>query len=168
MKYEIAIKDLPECIVYYKRGEIATFDDISEFVLKSAEECRVANPNIQCTDDGYCFVAFMERPIDGKPVKIEYAQSVKTMGKETDNIKFRKLKSTSAVCVKHKGPYEEMGKAYEKLVLWMLDQGLRASEPPREYYIKGPWDCGNKHEWITEIEIPIDHTWIAKNDAVQK
>ena len=40
MKYEVILKELPEHVVYYKEGVIDNFSCITEFILKSAEECK--------------------------------------------------------------------------------------------------------------------------------
>ena len=46
MKYEVIVKELPEYVVYYKKGVIKDYSAITDFILRSAEECKKTNPNI--------------------------------------------------------------------------------------------------------------------------
>lgn len=68
MKYEAIIKDLPDYIVYYKEGIIKKFKEITDFIVTSADECRILNPNIKCISPDYCYVNYL----DGNIKKLTY------------------------------------------------------------------------------------------------
>ncbi len=155
MEYQAIIKELPEYTVYYKQGVIKDFSGITEFILGSANECIAANPDIKCVEPDYCFVTYLDGEYKEKDINIEYAQAVTAAGKETDTIKFRRLKSGNAVCVYHKGSYSGLGKAYAFIFDWVEKNGYKAVEFPRERYIDGMWNKETEDEWLTEIQIPV-------------
>ena len=48
MNYEVSVKVLPECTLYYKEGYLRKYSDSAAFILSSADECLIDNPNIKC------------------------------------------------------------------------------------------------------------------------
>ncbi len=154
MDYRVAVIELPSRDVFYRRGKLNDYVEIPDFVKSSTDMCKTFSPNTEIVEGGYRYVSFPVKPETGKPVDVEFAIEVRKPGSGSGDIGFKTLAATDAVGVRHKGPYDEMGDAYTLLVNWMFSNGIRASEPPRECYIKGPWEIRNKHEWITEIQIP--------------
>jgi effector-binding domain-containing protein len=57
--------------------------------------------------------------------------------------------------VVHKGPYDEMGPAYEALAQWISDHGHEIVGPTREIYLNHPDDV-DAAELLTELQWPID------------
>ena len=57
--------------------------------------------------------------------------------------------------VVHKGPYDEMGPAYEALARWISDHGHQIVGPTREIYLNHPDDV-DPTELLTELQWPID------------
>lgn len=155
MNYEVTVKELPDDTVYYKEGIIKDFSGITEFILGSGEECKKANPTIECTTPEYCFVTYLDGEYKDKDIKIRYSQAVKKAGVETDTIKFEKLKPVKAVCVYHKGPYEKLGNAYGFIMKYIEDNGYETLEFPRERYIDGMWNKESAEDWLTEIQVPV-------------
>lgn len=155
MEYQAIVKTLPRYTVYYQRGVIANFGEIVDFIMGSAQLCLAANPDIKCIEPDYCFVAYLDGEYKEKDISIEYAQAVTKAGVETDKIKFRVLPETKAVCVYHKGPYEQLGQAYAYAYKFLKDNGYKPSEVYREHYIDGMWNKENPADWLTEIQIPI-------------
>ena len=60
MKYEAVVRELPKYVVYYKEGVIASFADITPFILQSAEECKRTNPEMKCIDPDYCYISYLD------------------------------------------------------------------------------------------------------------
>ena len=81
MKYEIIMKELPECVVYYKEGVVRDFSEITDFVLSSAEECLATNPNIKCAEPDYCYINYLDGEYKDKDIKIRYCQAVLEEGR---------------------------------------------------------------------------------------
>jgi effector-binding domain-containing protein len=54
----------------------------------------------------------------------------------------------------HRGPYEELGHAYDALAGWMVEHEEEPAGPPRELYLNDPTEVGFE-EALTEIDWPI-------------
>lgn len=155
MKYEAIVKELPECIVYFKKGIIKDYSEITDFILSSGEECHRTNPNIKCLQPDYCFVNYLDGEFKEKDITIRYAQAVTEMGIPNETIQFEVLKPVKAVCIYHKGSYENLSQAYSFIMNWIEDNHYEILETPRERYIDGIWNKENVDDWITEIQVPI-------------
>lgn len=137
MKYEIIMKELPECVVYYKEGVVSDFSKIAEFVLTSANECLVTNPNIKCAEPDYCYINYLDGEYKDKDIKIRYCQVVLEEGRPNEAIKFMKLEPVLAVCTYHRGEYNTLREAYATLMKYISDNGYEMIDNPRERYIDG-------------------------------
>lgn len=62
-----------------------------------------------------------------------------------------------AVCIMHVGPYDELGRSYQKLFEYMRDRKLEPQPPIREVYVKGPGMIfkGNPRKYVTEIQVLV-------------
>lgn len=155
MKYEAIIKELPECIIYYKEGVVLDHSKISEFILDSAKECLKANPNMKCTRPDYCYVNYLDGEYRESNFKMRYAQAVEEAGIETENIKFEKLKPVKAICIYHKGDYRGLTEAYSFIMKYIEENNYEIIDFPRECYIDGIWNKKDVEEWLTEIQVPV-------------
>jgi len=155
MKYEVIVKELPEYVVYYKKGVIKDYSAITDFILRSAEECKKTNPDIKCIEPDYCYVSYLDEEYKERDITIMYAQAVTEMCVENETIKFKKLEPISAVCVYHKGAYDKLGDAYSFITKWIEDNNYEIIETPRERYIDGIWNKDNDEDWLTEIQFPV-------------
>lgn len=77
------------------------------------------------------------------------------MGKENKTIKFMELKPVNAVCIYHKGAYENLGKSYSIIMKYIEENNYEIIDFPRECYIDGMWNKDNVEEWLTEIQVPV-------------
>ena len=155
MNYEVVMKELPECVIYYKEGMIRDFSEVSEFILKSAEECKKTNPDIKCIEPDYCYMNYLDGQYKDKDIKIRYAQAVEKEGIPNETIKFEKLKAVDAVCIYHKGAYSNLGEAYGFIMKYIEENGYEIIDFPRERYIDGIWNKENVEDWLTEIQVPV-------------
>lgn len=156
MKYEVIEKELPECIVYYKEGVINSFQEVSGFILQSAQECLKTNPKMKCTEPDYCFMEYLDGEYKGEEnIRVRYSQAVTGFGTENDTIKFKRLKSVKAVCIYHKGAYDNLGEAYAFIMKYIAENNLQIADYPRERYIDGIWNKENIEDWLTEIQVPV-------------
>ena len=78
--------------------------------------------------------------------------------KEVDGIAVRELGGGKCVSLIHKGPYEDIGRAYKRVMEYIKDKDYEYSLPTREVYIKGPGMIfrGNPKKYLTEIQFLID------------
>ena len=156
MEKKIIIKELPDCTVYYMEGVIENFSKITEFILKSAEECKKINPNIKCLEPDYCYINYLDGEYKDHNISIRYAQAVTEVGNENDIIKFEQLNPIEAACIYHRGAYDNLGESYSAIIKFVQDNGYRIAAPIRERYIDGIWNKDNVDDWLTEIQVPIE------------
>jgi DNA-binding transcriptional MerR regulator/effector-binding domain-containing protein len=75
-----------------------------------------------------------------------------------DGIEVRDLPAGRCVALLHKGPYEQLGRSYEKAMAYVKEKGYQLSVPCREIYLKGPGMIfkGNPKNYLTEIQLMIE------------
>ncbi len=156
MNYEVALKELPEVIVYSVRMVIPDYNYYFEIIPRIGKEVSKVNPELKCAVPEYCFVIYHDGEYKEENIDIEFCEAVISFGKDTETIKFKKLeKIDNAACVYHKGPYSSIGNAYAHLFKWIEDNGYLPSDNPRESYIDGIWNKEDENDWLTELQIPI-------------
>lgn len=82
MSYQAIIKDLPECIVYYKRLTVPSYDSYFKIIPAIGEECMKANPDIKCSIPEYCFIVYLDGEYKEKDINIEFCEAVNKFGKD--------------------------------------------------------------------------------------
>ncbi len=112
----------------------------------------------------------MGRLASGKPFNLYYDAEYKeddadiescvpvSKAKESGGIVIRTLEGGKCISLIHQGPYDELGRSYEKIIAYAKEKGCKISIPSREIYIKGPGMIlkGNPKKYITEIQIMIE------------
>ncbi|HSD58063.1 MAG TPA: GyrI-like domain-containing protein [Methanotrichaceae archaeon] len=73
---------------------------------------------------------------------------------ETERFRCYELPGGKMAKIRHKGPYEASGPAYEDLFAWMKENGKELAGPIREAYLNDPREVGPE-ETLTEIYAPI-------------
>ena len=75
-----------------------------------------------------------------------------------EGVACRELAGGRCVCLLHRGPYEELGRSYEKVFAYVREKGYRAVAPCREVYVKGPGMIfrGNPKGYLTEIQVMVE------------
>lgn len=158
MSQEIITKKLTRCTVYYKEGIIKDYSELTGFIIQSGAECQQLNPSIKCVQPDYCFVNYLDGQYKEKDIKVRYAQAVVPQDEpfaENESIKFKTLEEVNAVCIYHKGAYDELGKSYSAIMKHIEENGFEIADFPRERYIDGVWNKDDVNEWLTEIQVPI-------------
>lgn len=157
MKYQAAVREIPSYTVYYKQGVIPGYQDLGTFIPQANAEFAAANPGIKIMDPDYCFVSYVDKQYKEKDVGLLYAQAVEKAGKETDAIKFKTIPAMQAVCVYHKGPFQNLGEAYAFAMNWLEQNGYQMVDAARECYIDGYWNKEDPADWLTELQFPVKH-----------
>jgi DNA-binding transcriptional MerR regulator len=72
------------------------------------------------------------------------------------------LPAVTAACVRHAGPYDEVGPCYAALQAWMQQRGHEQAGPPREVYVVGgpgtpPAELRTEIQWPVVPDAP-DHS----------
>jgi DNA-binding transcriptional MerR regulator len=78
-------------------------------------------------------------------------------GQPTEEIGVRELPAVRCVTLLHKGPYDDLGRSYSRVLEHVRAKGYEVFLPTREVYHKGPGMIfrGNPRNYLTEIQIPV-------------
>jgi len=70
----------------------------------------------------------------------------------------RQLPGGRCVTLVHRGPYEQLGRSYERVLRYAKQHGYTVTLPTREVYLKGPGMIfrGNPEKYLTEIQLPVE------------
>lgn len=78
--------------------------------------------------------------------------------KAVDGVNIRTLPGGRCISLIHKGPYDQLGRSYEKILAYAKEKGYCLQTPSREIYLKGPGMIfkGNPKNYLTEIQIMLN------------
>jgi effector-binding domain-containing protein len=74
----------------------------------------------------------------------------------TDKIKVKQLKISKVIIADYYGPYSGLGKEYEAIGKWIVDNKKKVSGAPLEMYITDPVTEKDTSKWLTKIYYPIE------------
>ncbi len=66
----------------------------------------------------------------------------------------KRFSSMTVASTVHRGPYNEVAQAYERLMAWIADQGFEVAGPPMEAYLNDPGET-SPDEYLTEVMVPV-------------
>ena len=74
-----------------------------------------------------------------------------------EGISIRTLPAGRCLSLLHRGPYDQLGHSYAKILAHAKAKGLEILLPTREVYLKGPGMIfkGNPKNYLTEIQLPV-------------
>jgi DNA-binding transcriptional MerR regulator len=74
-----------------------------------------------------------------------------------DGISVRELAGGRCVSLLHRGPYQDLGRSYERILKHVKSKGYQIEMPTREVYLKGPGMIfkGNPKKYLTEIQLLV-------------
>ena len=74
-----------------------------------------------------------------------------------DGISIRQLPGGPCLSLLHRGPYDQLGHSYAKILSHIKTKGFDVISPTHEVYLKGPGTIfkGNPKNYLTEIQIPV-------------
>lgn len=76
------------------------------------------------------------------------------VGPDEQGLAIRRIPAMTVATTIHKGPYDQVGPAYERLTTWITEQGLHPCGPPMEAYLNDPGEAA-PDEYLTEIMLPV-------------
>lgn len=155
MKYQVVVKEIPSCIVYYEEATLANYSDIMSFIPASGAECLRLNPTLKCAEPEYEFLEYLDCEYRETNIRVRHNQAVTAFGTENARIKFRTIPASKVLSIFHKGAYEKLGEAYAYIYKYAEDNGYKIAGYSRESYIDGIWNKENVEDWLTEIQLPI-------------
>jgi effector-binding domain-containing protein len=168
------MRELDEFILA-ERQDNAMKEDAFEIQEKTVEPMVVAGIRMKgkysdCGKEFGRIGKMMGRFISGKPLMLHYDEEFKEedadfeacmpvkRGEGVEGIVVRELGGVRCVTLMHRGPYEEMGRSYAKVLKYVKERGYGIVMPTREVYVKGPGMIfkGNPRNYLTEIQIPVE------------
>ncbi|HBV85619.1 MerR family transcriptional regulator [Desulfosporosinus sp.] len=155
MNYQAIIKELQECIVYSKRMTVPSYDAYFQLIPVLGKKVTQKYPDIKCMVPEYCFIVYLDGEYKERDFNVEFCEAIDRMKPDFDDIKFKKIESTTAVSVMHKGAYSGLSQAYAYAFKWIEENGYTVADAPRESYIDGIWNKENEEDWLTELQVPI-------------
>lgn len=84
------------------------------------------------------------------PIEADAAQSPP----DERGLGIRHVPAMTVASTVHRGPYEQVAAAYERLVAWVAERGLTVCGPPREAYLNDPSGLPPE-EYLTEVMLPV-------------
>jgi len=74
-----------------------------------------------------------------------------------DGIAIRTLPGGRCLSLVHRGPYDQLGRSYAKILEQADERKWKIALPTREIYVKGPGLIfrGNPQNYLTEIQLPL-------------
>lgn len=79
---------------------------------------------------------------------------------EAEGVEVRELPGGRAICLLHRGPYEQLSRAYGRLLEHAKATGLGLQGPSREVYLKVPGMIfkGNPAKCLTEVQFLVEES----------
>jgi Predicted transcriptional regulators len=155
MKYQVVMKKLPKCVVYYEERRLKNYSEVSNLVLESGAECLRLNPNLECVKPDYCFCEYLDGEYRKKDILVRYSQAVVKKGIENERIHFKELEEKDVICIYHNGDYNKFGDAYSFILNYAKENDYEMTGFMREVYIDGIWNKENPEDYLTEIQMPV-------------
>jgi effector-binding domain-containing protein len=77
---------------------------------------------------------------------------------QIEGVDVRRLPGGRCVTLVHRGPYDELGRSYARILRYAKERGYEIKLPSREVYLKGPGMIfrGNPKKYLTEIQLLVD------------
>lgn len=156
MKYQVTVKEIPGAIVYYSEVSLAKYSDMMQVIPAIGAECSKLNPNLKCAEPHYEFCEYLDGEHKDTDILVRHNEVVTEFGKESENIKFKKIPACKVLSIFHKGAYDEIGGAYAFIMKYAEENGYKVTGLARECYIDGIWNKDSVEDWLTEIQIPVE------------
>ena len=154
MTYDVVIKDLPAVTVASMRKVIANYGEYNEFYPQMGK--MMEEQKLECAQPYYCFTIYHDGEYKEKDIDVEICESIVKAGVDKDGMTFKQIPAVpQAVCIFHKGPYTNLGKAYGFLMKWVEDNGYEIVDHIRESYHDGVWNKDDPADYLTELQAPI-------------
>ena len=157
MKFEAVIKDIPSCTVLALNAVIPAYNQEGELWGKFMELVGKQNLYANLKQGGYCYAMFFEEEHKEGEIHIEIGDEVTGLTKAVEGLEVKELPSVNqALTVLVKGPYEvNIQEGFNFAAKWMEENDYEFRGPSRTAYIKGPGECKDPADYVTEIQIPI-------------
>jgi effector-binding domain-containing protein len=153
-RYQVSLKKVKPALIASVRDmlpefsgmEIADmFQELINFVVNSPAE--PAGPTM---------LIYKDEDYKEMNADIEVAFQIDRSAPVSGRVKIYELPEIdTAATIVYKGSYEEMGEAYNAVMLWVASNDYRIDGSCRELYLVSPGDTSDPSEYVSEIQIPV-------------
>lgn len=152
----VIIKEIPEVIVCTMQRRIKSYDALFELMPEMGAQMEALG--CICALPEYCFTHYLEAEYKDDDILVEICETVTEKKPDSGLVKFKVFpRVPKAACIFHKGSYNELHKSYAMLLNYIEENGYEICGNIRESYIDGVWNKDTEQEWLTEIQIPVQH-----------
>ena len=155
MSYNVAVKHIPEQIVYCKEFLMPSFREYFTEIPALGERLRDRYPDLKLAAPEYCYIVNLDAEWRMTDNRILFCEAVTELREGFDDIWFERTPAIDVVSVMHEGAYEDMGAAFTHAAEWIERNGYKIAGEPRSSYIDGIWNKQSVAEWLTEVQIPV-------------
>jgi effector-binding domain-containing protein len=137
------------------RGTVPTYHDIMILGDKlvpifKTHASSIAGPFLAIYHD----MEYREKDVD-----IEVGVPISEDLSLTEPVKIRDLPGEETVASTiHRGPYDNIGEAYQALMTWCESNGYELAGPDREVYLACPPEVSDPADYVTELQQPVKKT----------
>jgi DNA-binding transcriptional MerR regulator/effector-binding domain-containing protein len=105
---------------------------------------------------GPCFLLHYDMDYREDDADFEACMPIR-QGSSIGEINVRELPGGRCVSLLHKGPYDQLGRSYARILEYVKQKNYEIESPTREVYLKGPGMIfrGNPKKYLTEIQMVI-------------
>ena len=154
MPYDVEVKEVPaqHVAALRKHTSMATIGrDVSTgFAAVGEAVGRAGVPMV-----GPPFLVMFDVIDEESEGDIEIAFPVAMPFPGTGEVLGEEVPAMTVVSTTHRGPYDEVGPAYQTLTGWIQEHGHEIAGPPREVYLTDPAETPDPADHVTEIQFPI-------------
>lgn len=152
MAYEVTVKEVPDVLVasVRRRASMAT---VGKEVPEAFHELAEAVASVGF-GEGMPGVVYLSEVGPETEWDMEIFLPVAVPFDPPEGMEVRTLAGTTCASTIHRGPYEELGLAYEAVAAWIQTHDHQVAGPPRELYLNDPNEVG-AFEALTEVQFPV-------------
>lgn len=154
MEYDMAIRDVPAQRIAAVRATTA-MDTVGEALGSGWGQLFGALGAAGAAPSGPPFAIYNRYGGESGEVELEACVPTAADIAAPAPVVVRDEPAMTVAATLHKGPYNEIGGAYEALQTWIAAQGRRIAGPPREVYLTDPEQVTDPAEYLTEVQWPV-------------
>jgi effector-binding domain-containing protein len=152
--YDVGIKELPAQRVVAVRTTTA-MDRIGETLQAGWGQVFGALGASGAAPSGPPFAIYYHMSAESNEVEFEACVPTTADIAAPAPIVVRDEPAMTAAVTLHKGPYDQVGGAYEALQAWVAAEKRQIAGPPREIYLTDPQQVPDPADYLTEVQWPI-------------
>lgn len=153
MNYSVTLKMMPERYVASVRQIIPAYD--CEGMLWKLMNKELAPQNVQEANPCYGLAVFHDGEHKDSNPDVEIQLAVTGKYEDTEHVKFKVVPEIQIASVTYKGSYEQITKANEAVVNWIMKNNYDFAGKSFCIYHVSPANTSNPEEMVTEVCFPV-------------